>query len=105
VARISRSHTVLPRTTRSEEAGVQFPVSESSFVFVQKVNLLRARGGKSCLVPTTSIFVLFLHPHDSDPVSLSTRLARMDTVVLANGFKTEITKGTGSKSSNAFPTQ
>jgi hypothetical protein len=34
VARISRSHTVLSRTTRSEEAGVQFPVSESSFVFV-----------------------------------------------------------------------
>jgi hypothetical protein len=33
VARISRSHTVLTRTTRSEEAGVQFPVSESSFVY------------------------------------------------------------------------
>ena len=31
VARISRSQTVLPRTIRSEEAGVQFPVSESSF--------------------------------------------------------------------------
>jgi hypothetical protein len=33
VARISRSQTVLPRTIRSEEAGVQFPVSESSFAF------------------------------------------------------------------------
>jgi hypothetical protein len=34
VARISRSHTVLPRTTRSEEAGVQFPVSESFFFLI-----------------------------------------------------------------------
>jgi hypothetical protein len=42
VARISRSHTVLPRTTRSEEAGVQFPVSEvfGLILFWTSVSLL-----------------------------------------------------------------
>jgi hypothetical protein len=43
VARISRSQTVLSRTTRSEEAGVQFPVSESSFVFALVVVLPRCQ--------------------------------------------------------------
>jgi hypothetical protein len=33
VARISRSHTLLYSIIRSEEAGVQFPVSETSFAF------------------------------------------------------------------------